>query len=92
MHVTCAGGRTIRMGTLLGKGHSAAEARAMLAGLTLEGAEIVTVMSRALPGLVARGKLGTEELPLLRALIDVVVNGRPVELLLDRFFGGRGRV
>jgi glycerol-3-phosphate dehydrogenase (NAD(P)+) len=92
MYVTCAGGRTIRMGTLLGKGHSAAEARAMLAGLTLEGAEIVTVMGRALPALVARGKLGSEELPLLRALIDVVVNGRPVELLLDRFFGGQGRV
>ncbi len=92
LYVTCVGGRTIRMGTLLGKGHTAAEARTMLAGLTLEGAEIVAVMGRALPGLVARGKLGAEELPLLRALIDVVVNSRPVELLLDRFFGGQGRV
>ena len=92
LYVTCVGGRTIRMGTLLGKGHTAAEARTMLAGLTLEGAEIVAVMGRALPGLVARGKLGAEELPLLRALIDVVVNGRPVELLLDRFFRGQGRV
>jgi glycerol-3-phosphate dehydrogenase (NAD(P)+) len=91
LYVTCVGGRTIRMGTLLGQGHPVGETREILKGLTLEGAEIVTVMGRALPGLVAQGRLGPEELPMLRALVDVVVHGRPVELLLDRFFGGQGR-
>jgi glycerol-3-phosphate dehydrogenase (NAD(P)+) len=68
------------------------EAREILAGLTLESAEIVRVMGQALPGLVRRGLLGPEELPLMRALIDVVVHGRPVDILPDAFFGGVRRV
>jgi glycerol-3-phosphate dehydrogenase len=92
MFVTCVGGRTIRLGTLLGKGHSLAEAREILAGLTLEGAEIIRNMGRAIPRLVAHGKLGAPELPLLRLLVDVVAHGRPAEILLDTFFGGTARV
>jgi glycerol-3-phosphate dehydrogenase (NAD(P)+) len=91
LYVTCMGGRTVRLGTLLGKGHSMAEAREILAGLTLESAEIVRVMGQALPRLVQRGVLGPAELPLMRTLIDVVVHGRPVEVLADAFFGGVGR-
>jgi len=92
MFVTCVGGRTIRLGTLLGKGHSMAEAREMLAGLTLEGAEIIRNMGRAIPRFVAQGNLGGTELPLLRLLVDIVVHGRPAEILLDSFFGGAARV
>jgi glycerol-3-phosphate dehydrogenase (NAD(P)+) len=92
MFVTCVGGRTIRLGTLLGKGHSMPEAREMLAGFTLEGAEIIRNMGRAIPRLVAQGKLGAAELPLLRLLVDIVVHGRPAEILLDTFFGGTARV
>jgi glycerol-3-phosphate dehydrogenase (NAD(P)+) len=88
LYVTCAGGRTIRLGTLLGKGHGMAEAREMLAGLTLESAEIVRVMGQALPRLVERKLLGPHDLPLMRTLIDVVVHARPVEVRLDAFFGG----
>ena len=69
-----------------------AEAREMLAGLTLEGAEIIRIMGRAIPRLVAQGKLGATELPLLRLLVDVVVHGRPAEILLDSFFGGAAHV
>ncbi|HYL79556.1 MAG TPA: hypothetical protein VEU07_02020, partial [Candidatus Acidoferrum sp.] len=90
MFVTCVGGRTIRLGTLLGKGHSMAEAREIMAGATLEGAEIVGVLGRALPRLAQRGVLGAGDLPLMRALVDVVVNARPVEIILDAFFGGTG--
>jgi glycerol-3-phosphate dehydrogenase (NAD(P)+) len=92
LYVTCMGGRTIRLGALLGKGHSMAEARDILAGLTLESAEIVRVMGQALPQLVERGRLKPDELPLMRALIDVVVHGRPVEILPGTFFGGASRV
>ncbi|MBS1117611.1 MAG: glycerol-3-phosphate dehydrogenase, partial [candidate division NC10 bacterium] len=92
MFVTCVGGRTIRLGTLLGKGHSMAEAREILAGLTLEGAEIIRNMGRAIPRFVAQGNLGGTELPLLRLLVDIVVHGRPAEILLDSFFGGAARV
>lgn len=88
LYVTCQGGRTVRLGRLLGAGHSYQEARRMMAGETLESAEIVRTMSQALPRLIARGLLSPEELPLLRALIDVVVHGRPAALPVRAFFGG----
>jgi glycerol-3-phosphate dehydrogenase (NAD(P)+) len=87
LYVTSAGGRTMRLGTLLGKGHSYAQARAMMAGETLESVEIVRAMSVALPKMFARGVIAPDDLPLLRALIDVVANGQPVELPFNKFFG-----
>jgi len=92
LYVTCMGGRTVRLGTILGKGHGLSEAREILAGLTLESAEIVRVMGQALPSMVRRGVLGPDELPVLRMLVDVVVHGRPVNVLPDAFFGGAQRV
>ena len=43
MYVTAVGGRTIRLGRLLGAGHTYSEARQIMAGETLEGAEIEMV-------------------------------------------------
>jgi glycerol-3-phosphate dehydrogenase (NAD(P)+) len=88
LYVTCQGGRTARLGKLLGLGHTYQEARRIMAGETLESAEVIRVMGQALPRLVARGLLSPEELPLLRRLIDVVVHGRPAELPLAGFFQG----
>ncbi len=88
LYVTCQGGRTVRLGRLLGKGHTFAEAREIMAGETLEAAEIVRTMGKALPKLTARGIISSEDFPLLRALVDVVVHGRPVDLPLDDFFRG----
>ena len=92
LYVTCQGGRTVKMGRLLGLGHTYAEARQIMAGETLEGAAIVHVMASVVPRLVARGLVKADELPLLRILIDILVHGRPVDLALDRFFNGLGRV
>lgn len=85
-YVTCQGGRTVRLGRLLGFGHPFSDARQMMVGETLEAAMIVEQMGRALPRLTARGLLAAEELPLLRSLIDVVVHGRPIDLPLDALF------
>ena len=90
LYVTCQGGRTVRLGRLLGMGHTYSEACEIMAGETLESVEIVRQMGRALPGLVARGRLGAEELPLLRGLVEVVCQGRPIEVLLDTFLQGWG--
>jgi len=90
MYVTSVGGRTIGLGRLLGAGHSYSEAREIMAGETLEGAEIVRVMSTVLPKLEARGKLRVDELPLMRKLIDIIVHGGKPELPVEAFFGGRG--
>jgi glycerol-3-phosphate dehydrogenase (NAD(P)+) len=92
LYVTCQGGRTLRLGRLLGMGRSFSEAREIMAGETLESAEIVRELGKALPGLVERGRLGPDELPVLRALVDVLVHGRPINLPLERFFGGLGRI
>ncbi len=92
LYVTAVGGRTIRLGKLLGLGRSYAEAREIMAGETLEGAAIVQVMEKVLPRLIARGSLGPDELPLLRTLIDVLVHGRPLTLPIEKFFGGMGPV
>ena len=92
LYVTAVGGRTIRLGKLLGLGRSYAEAREIMAGETLEGGAIVQVMEKVLPRLIGRGSLGPDELPLLRTLIDVLVHGRPLNLPLEEFFGGMGCV
>lgn len=86
LYVTCMGGRTVRLGGLLGRGHTYAEAREIMAGETLESAAIVRAMSEMLPKLEARGVVGPHEFPLLRALIAIVVEGRAVELPLATFF------
>jgi glycerol-3-phosphate dehydrogenase (NAD(P)+) len=86
LYVTCMGGRTVRLGGLLGQGYTYAEAREIMAGETLESAAIVRAMGEMLPKLEARGVIGPQEFPLLRALIAIVVEGRAVELPLDAFF------
>jgi glycerol-3-phosphate dehydrogenase (NAD(P)+) len=92
MYVTCQGGRTVRLGRLLGLGHTFTEAREMMRGETLESAEVVRELGKALPGLVERGRLGPDELPVLGTLVDILVHGRPVSVPLERFFGGAGRI
>jgi len=72
LYVTAMGGRTVKLGRLLGSGKSFAEARRILEGETLEAAEIVKSMARILPALESRGGVGKGELPLLRALIGIV--------------------
>jgi glycerol-3-phosphate dehydrogenase (NAD(P)+) len=86
LYVTCQRGRSLRLGVLLGEGHTYAEARQIMAGETLEAAECVRAVGQALPKLAMRGLLGDGELPLMRALVDAVVDGRPLKLPLERFF------
>jgi glycerol-3-phosphate dehydrogenase (NAD(P)+) len=89
LYVTSQGGRSVRTGNLLGLGYSYAEAREVMAGETLEAVMLIRTMSIALPKLTARGLLQPDDLPLMRALADVVVRGQPVDLPWERFFGGQ---
>lgn len=86
LYVTSMGGRTVRLGRLLGLGHSYAEARELMAGETLESVEIVRVMGKALPKLEAQGLVSSEDFPLLRLLVDVIVHAKTLTLPLDAFF------
>jgi glycerol-3-phosphate dehydrogenase (NAD(P)+) len=89
LFVTVQGGRSVRLGRLLGLGHTYDEAREMMDEETLEAAFVVQQLGKALPKLMARGIVGPGDLPLMRALIDTVVHNHPVHLPLDTFGEGR---
>ena len=86
LYVTAVGGRTMRLGRLLGAGHTYVEARDIMAGETLESAEIVRSMGKALPRMQERGVIGPQDLPLLRALVDIVLHGKVTLPSLDTYF------
>lgn len=85
-YVTCVGGRTIRMGRLLGAGLTYTEAVLQMAGETLEGIYIVQQIAQVLPEWERQGKIGPRELPLMRMLCRVVTEGARVEIPFDRLF------
>jgi glycerol-3-phosphate dehydrogenase (NAD(P)+) len=85
-YVTSAGGRTVRLGRLLGTGLTYEQARAQMAGETLESAEVIKQMSVALPALERRGELQTGDLPLLRMLCRIITEGETVSIAFDSFF------
>ncbi len=86
LYVTIFGGRTVKLGRLLGHGHSFVEARAMLEGVTLESVEITTRVARALPGLAARGLARLEDFPLILHIDAIINRGAPVDIPWDKFF------
>ncbi len=86
LFVTVQGGRSMRLGRLLGLGHTYAQAREIIAEETLEAAEIVLVLGEALPKLTERGVIDPADFPLLRALADVIARGCRDHLPLDAFF------
>lgn len=87
-YVTCVGGRTIRLGRLLGRGLTYAEAVAEMAGETLEGAYIVQQMARVLPIWEAAGRIAPDDLPLMRLLIRIITQAAPAEIPFERLMGG----
>jgi glycerol-3-phosphate dehydrogenase (NAD(P)+) len=86
-YVTCAGGRTVRMGRLLGKGLTYSQAVIEMAGETLEGAWVVEQVFKVLPDWEARGLIGPRDLPLMRLLGRVVTQEAPLEIPFDDFLG-----
>jgi glycerol-3-phosphate dehydrogenase (NAD(P)+) len=85
LYVTVYGGRTLKLGRLLGQGYSFAEAIGQMANVTLESVEIVTRLVEAIKPLQDQGKIREEELPLLRFLHGVVAQGKPVEIPFESF-------
>lgn len=86
LDVTTNGGRTGRFGKWLGLGLTRDEAVEKMAGATLECLDILAVMQKAIPALEQGGTLSNDELPLLRHLAAVALDGAPLEMPFDRFF------
>ncbi len=89
LYVTVFGGRTVRLGKMLGKGMPFAKAREVLAGVTLESVEITTRVVRALPKLEERGTVKASDFPLLLHLDRVLNHADPVDIPWDAFFPSR---
>lgn len=90
LYVTVFGGRTVRMGRLLGMGLPSPEAREIMAGETLESVEIITRVGRALPKLEASGVIGAGEFPLLQHLYQILHEGEAVRIPWEMFFDKTG--
>ncbi len=88
-YVTSVGGRTMTLGRLLGEGKSYLQVKEMLKGVTLESVQIIIEMAKALAKWEAKGSIHADSFPLLRMLIDVVVNGKQVEFRCEDFFKGK---
>jgi glycerol-3-phosphate dehydrogenase (NAD(P)+) len=86
LYVTIYGGRTVKLGKLIGLGNSYEKARRMLAGETLESVEITTRVCRALPKLEARGLIQPKDFPLLRHLEGIIHRGEAVNIPWESFF------
>jgi glycerol-3-phosphate dehydrogenase (NAD(P)+) len=87
LDVTTNGGRTGRFGKLLGLGLGRDQAIERMAGATLECLDILQVMRHALPALEEQGTLSSEELPLLRHLVEVALDDKPPRMPFSKFFG-----
>jgi len=85
-YVTCMGGRTVRLGRLLGKGLTYQQAQAEMAEQTLESAFVLAQIAKALPGLEAAGLLGRDELPLTRCLCRSISGNALAAVDFDRLF------
>ena len=87
LYVTVYGGRTLKLGRLLGQGISFPQAKEMMAGITLESVETIIHVADAIAPLEARGLVRSDELPLIKFVHDVIRLNRPVDFPWESFFG-----
>ena len=85
LFVTIFGGRTRRLGYLLGYGKTYAEAKEELKGVTLESVVIITRMSRAIRKMAAQGKVDPADFALLLFLDSVINNGAVADIPWNTF-------
>lgn len=85
LYVTVFGGRTRKLGVLLGRGYSYEQAKEVLAGVTLESVAIAQAMSNSLRKLAAAGKVDLKDFPLLLALDATIHHGAKLDIPWENF-------
>jgi glycerol-3-phosphate dehydrogenase (NAD(P)+) len=88
LDVTTNGGRTGRFGKWLGTGLSRSAAIDKMEGATLECLEILEQLRKAVSAWQSANRVGSAELPLLRHMQAVALDGLPVDLPYAQFFQG----
>jgi glycerol-3-phosphate dehydrogenase (NAD(P)+) len=85
LYVTVFGGRTRKIGTLLGRGMSFEEAMAELSGVTLESIVISTRTARAVRRLIEKGTVKAGDFPLLMHIDEIITQDQLVRIPWDSF-------
>lgn len=85
LYVTVFGGRTRKIGILLGRGMSYDQAMAELSGITLESVVITKRMACALRARVQSGMINAHDFPLILHIDDVISNGHEVNIPWEKF-------
>ncbi|MDI9419828.1 MAG: glycerol-3-phosphate dehydrogenase [Firmicutes bacterium] len=85
LFVTIFGGRTRKLGTLLGRGLTFSQAMEELSGVTLESVVITTRIARAVRGQAAQGFAPDDAFPLLMHIDEVINKGAAVNLPWHKF-------
>lgn len=85
LYVTIFGGRTRKIGTLLGRGLTFEQAMDELSGVTLESVVIATRTACAVRALAAQGKVRLEDYPLLMHVDAIIHEGAPVNIPWEDF-------
>ena len=85
LYVTVYGGRTRLVGILLGRGMNIDEAKAELAGVTLESLVVAVRVARAINNRIAAGELKAENFPLLLHIDEILTKKMPVNIPWEAF-------
>lgn len=85
LYVTVFGGRTRRIGVLLGRGLTFEEAMKELEGVTLESVVIARRTAEALRARIRSGAARAEDFPLLLHIDDIISNGARVDIPWEKF-------
>ena len=85
LYVTVYGGRTRKIGILLGEGKTYEEAMEILAGVTLESLVVARRVAKAIYRRAELGKVDMNEFPLLTHANDVLDNGKDAHLPWEAF-------
>ena len=85
LYVTVYGGRTRLVGILLGRGLNIDEAKAELAGVTLESLVVAERVARAVKKHVASGRLNAADFPLLLHIDQILTEKAPVNIPWEDF-------
>jgi glycerol-3-phosphate dehydrogenase (NAD(P)+) len=85
LYVTVYGGRTRLIGILLGRGLSIEEAKAELAGVTLESLVVAERVARAVRLNAQKGILDLKDFPLLVHIDEILTKHAPVDIPWEAF-------
>lgn len=80
LYVTIFGGRTRKIGVLLGMGESFDDAMNTLAGITLESVVISKRTAKAVKELIALGKVNRVDFPVLLHIDELIKDGKPLNI------------